>query len=411
MKRDEFDARYPAMFQPGGEDHDFRVDIPQAAPQNSDHASFRAPQAPRDVRATAVRAREARATEADARAGSGEQLSEHAIESTHRPQPEAREGHTRHFSSNDNDHDHDHDHEHEHEHEYGEHEEHHHFASPLTRRVSRWSARSWVVASLAILVVFAGSAFCLFATFLIPSSASPNATAFHDVLVIPWGNMIFPGGPAFLAAGLGMFAAMFLLAARHYPTLAWRFQAVAALGGLVTLGIGLMAVFSEHLFSQLLYKLPNYQENSNPLQWYTVFALTAVQLMILGPIILALVVVLRPGRKGTPGTVTPKTTFWTGTCITAAGVWAWCTPQLFPLARGTTVKLMEGQQIETMPWTYNLSQTGGPLILVGTAVLFWWVLILATSHRVLVETTPVETGSDDAGPLETAEGSYIQGPP
>ncbi|MDD0859298.1 hypothetical protein NHF46_19345 [Arthrobacter alpinus] len=73
---------------------------------------------------------------------------------------------------------------------------------------------------------------------------------------------------------------------------------------------------------------------------------------------------------------------------------------------------MEGQQIETAPWTYSLSQVGGPLVLVGTAVLFWWVLILATSHRVLVETTPVETDrDDDAGALETAEGSYIQGVP
>ncbi|MDD0859299.1 hypothetical protein NHF46_19350 [Arthrobacter alpinus] len=114
------------------------------------------------------------------------------------------------------------------------------------------------------------------------------------------GTPDFPGGAAFLTAGLGMFAATFLLAARRYPALAWRFQAVAALGGLVTLGIGLIAVFSEHLFTKLLYNPANYQMNSNPLQWYTVFALTAVQLMILGPVILALVVALRPAREGAP---------------------------------------------------------------------------------------------------------------
>lgn len=97
--------------------------------------------------------------------------------------------------------------------------------------------------------------------------------------------------------------------------------------------------------------------------------------------------------------------------VTASGVWAWFAQQLFPLAEGKMLEL-EDQNITTSPWTYNLSQGGGPLILVGTAVLFWWVLILATSHRVLVETTPVETDrDDDAGALETAEGSYIQGVP
>ncbi|MDD0859300.1 hypothetical protein NHF46_19355 [Arthrobacter alpinus] len=67
MNRDEFDARYPEMFQPGGEEHDFQVYIPEPAPQNPDHASFRAPQAPRQDRVTAVRA-----TAVEARSGSGD---------------------------------------------------------------------------------------------------------------------------------------------------------------------------------------------------------------------------------------------------------------------------------------------------------------------------------------------------
>ncbi|ALO65895.1 hypothetical protein AS189_04575 [Arthrobacter alpinus] len=394
MNRDEFDARYPEMFQPGGEEHDFQVYIPEPAPQNPDHASFRAPQAPREDRVTAVRA-----TAVEARSGSGGQLPEPATESPHRTQPEAHDVHTHQFSS------------HEQEHEHGEREEPHHFTTPLTRRVSRWSARSWVAASVAILVVFAGSAFCLLATFLIPSSASPDPTENHGVMLVPWGFVIFPGAPALFTAGLGMLAALLLVAARHYVRRAWWFQAAAALVGIAALAVGAVTLFSEQLFTELIYSPNNYQQDSPAIPWYSVFAMANAQLLVLGPALLSVVVILHPGRMGTPTIVSAKTTFWTGMIVTASGVWAWFAQQLFPLAEGKMLEL-EDQNITTSPWTYNLSQGGGPLILVGTAVLFWCVLILATSHRVLVETTPVESDSDDDdGALETAEGSYIQGTP
>lgn len=255
------------------------------------------------------------------------------------------------------------------------------FAIPSTRRESHWSTRSWIICGLAIALVFAGSAFCFSATVLIPGSASLDPTPFHGIMVVPWGQVIFLGGPALLTAGLALLAAMFLLAARGYPRLAWQFQAVAGVVGLVTLGLGLMAVFSDRLFTNLLYDPANFQMGSNPLPWYSVFALVASHLMILGPVVLALVVILHPGKQGTPGAAKPKTTFWTGVLITAAGIWVWFTPQFFPLARGSRLEMID-QNITTAPWTYSLSQAGGPLVLVGTLVLFWWVSIVATTRAV-----------------------------
>lgn len=345
MGNNNFDQRYPAMFQPGGEDHVSQQYFPQPPPEPDQQ-----PQQP----ATSASVRVARAPVARTSGGQPEAAVVEQAVQVHEPDGDD---------------------------ELTPDLIHEEFAAPSPGRVSHWSTRSWIICGLAIVLVFAGSAFCFFATMLIPGSASLDPTAFHGVMVIPWGYVIFLGGPALLTAGLGMLAVMFLLAARHYPRRAWHFQAAAGLVGLVTLGLALMAVFSEQFFTELLYNPIDYQLDSNPLPWYSAFASSASQLLILGPAILALAVILHPDKKGSPGAATPKTTFWTGALITAAGVWAWFCPQLFPLARGVSVDYLEDQRFLTSPWTFSLSQAGGPIILVGSLVMFWWVLILATTHR------------------------------
>lgn len=349
MGNSNFDQRYPAMFQPGGEDHPAEQYFPEALPQ---------PPLPRPpATGASIRA----ATAPTVNPFGSQRVSEVFLEPP--VQAYQADGDEELFPAPINEAP----------------------TAPYTRRVSQWSARSWIICSLAIMLVFAGSTFCFFATFLIPSSLTTDATAFHGMLVVAWGQVIFPGGPALLAAGLGMLAAMFLLAARSYPRLAWRLQGTAGLAALVAIGLGSVGLFAERLFTELLYSPGSYQSGSNPLPWYSVFSMTASLLLILGPIMLALVVVLPPGRKGAPRAPAPKTTFWTGALITAIGVWAWFSPQLFPLARGVKVSFMEGQTVETQPWTYSLSQAGAPIIFVGTLVLFWWVLILATTHAVTEE--------------------------
>ncbi|MHA7175317.1 hypothetical protein ACX80D_01545 [Arthrobacter sp. Sr24] len=343
MGNNNFDRRYPAMFQPGGEEHASQGYFPE--PESEPEK-----QPPTDAGASVrtVPAPVASLPEGQKAAAEVEQKAQ-----VHGPEREDERIHEL-------------------------------LARPATRRVSHWSTRSWIICGLAIVLVFAGSAFCFSATALTPGSASLDPTPFHGIMVIPWGQVIFLGGPALLTAGLAITAAIFLLAARGYPQQAWRFQAAAGVAGLVTLGLGLMAVLSEQLFTKLLYSPVNYQMDSNPLPWYSVFALIASHLMILGPAVLALVVVLHPGKEGTPGAATPKMTFLTGALITAAGIWVWFSPQFFPLARGRRIELMD-QNITTTPWTYSLSQAGGPLVLVGTLVLFWWVFIVATTRVVPAE--------------------------
>ena len=347
MGNSNFDQRYPAMFQPGGEDHPAEQYFPQPPEQQVPERQEQ-PQPPelspeqQTHPSTATGAKASVAPVPGMKPPGEDELNPEQID-----EPLAA-------------------------------------PAPVTRRVNRWSTRSWIICGLAIVLVFAGSAFCFSATALIPGSASLDPTRFHGIMVVPWGQVIFLGGPALLTAGLAILAAMFLLAARGYPRLAWQFQAVAGVAGLVTLGLGLMAVFSDRLFTNLLYDPANFQMGSNPLPWYSVFALAASHLMILGPVVLALVVILHPGKQGTPGAATPKTTFWTGVLITAAGIWVWFSPQFFPLARGARLEMLD-QNITTAPWTYSLSQAGGPLVLVGTLVLFWWVFIVATTHAVTEE--------------------------
>lgn len=252
--------------------------------------------------------------------------------------------------------------------------------APASPRIVRWNAKSWIVCSIAVVLVFAASAFCLFAAVLVPSASSLAKTPFHGVLAIPWGQLIYPGGPALCTAGLGMLSVMFLMAARFYSRRAWWFHAAAALVALVALAVGGVTLFSEQLFTAFIYDPSNFQGNGPVIQWYSVFLQTSQQMLTLGPALLAVMVILHPGKNGAPGRASAKTTFWTGAFLTAAGVWMWFSPQLFPLAQGARFEMQE-QNIQTSPWTYSLSNGGAFFILVGVAVLFWWILILATTQR------------------------------
>lgn len=264
---------------------------------------------------------------------------------------------------------------------------------PPAAREPHWGIRSWVLGLSVVGLTCAAAAFCLFAAVLIPAARSAGPSDFHGPLVVPWGMAILPGAPALFTAGLGMLAALFLAASRHYAKHAWWFHGAAAAVGLAALAGGAVALFGDVLFADLIYG-PDMGQGSSSVPWYTVFMLSSWQLLLLGLVVLALVVIVRPGRKGAPGFPVAVAALWTGAVLACAGMWTWFAPQFFPLAQGHTITMSEGQSFVSSPWTFTVGQAGGPLLTVGAGALFWGLLILATTRRGPQEPLPGDPEMD-----------------
>ena len=271
----------------------------------------------------------------------------------------------------------------------------HRAAGPETK----WGGRFWVTGLSAVWLTFAAAAFCLFAAALIPAAGSTDPSDFHGILMVPWGVAIAPGAPALFTAGLGMLAALFLAAARHYTGHAWWFHIAAAVVGLAALAGGAVAMFSESLFAEMLYTQAMNQGN-NFISWYMVFQQASWQLLLLGLAILVLTLVVRPDGDGAPGRASAAAALWTGAVLACTGVWTWFAPQAFPLAEGRTVELSESQAYAVQAWTYVVGQAGGPLLTAGVGALFWGLMILATTTTRRRPGEPVP--GDGAGPFSSA---------
>lgn len=257
-------------------------------------------------------------------------------------------------------------------------------AAGRSGREIQWNAKTWAICLSVILLTFAGSAFCLLATQIIPDAASVDPAEHQGIPVAPWGVLILPGASALLAAALGMLAGLFIAAARHYTARAWWHQGAAAAVGIAALAGGFVGIFSEMLFAETLYNPGAFQE-SYYIPWFIVFQQAALQLLLLGLGALALVAIIRPGKGGVPGRPSIPVALWTGILMSCAGVWTWFASQLYPLVEGRMVTVDEQQSYMVQPWTNIISQAGGPLVLVGSAALFLWVFMLATTRRTAVE--------------------------
>ncbi|ALV46457.1 hypothetical protein MB46_14140 [Arthrobacter alpinus] len=241
----------------------------------------------------------------------------------------------------------------------------------------RWSARSWIIASTAVLVTFAGAVFCFLAVSFIPSSSTWATTNGPDVVANPWGYTILPGAPALATAALGMLAAAFVLSSRHYRS-QW-LRGAAALVGTVALVGGTIACFSTTLWPDLFYQPFQEQENVVPIQWTMMFQWATAPLLTVGLCILSVVAVVCPDGKPGGGVYSAKAAFVMGAALIAAALWAWFATSLYPLQSNGEAITTGDYESWTNPWPHAVAQAGGPLIMVGAGVLLWGVLILATS--------------------------------
>lgn len=268
----------------------------------------------------------------------------------------------------------------------------------------RWSARTWVVGLVGIALTFAAAIFCLVAAFLIPSARSVDPSEFHGVMVQAWGYAIIPGAPALATAALAMLAMMLLLGSRHYgsvPDAAPRNRGLAlslwggsVAVGLVTLGVGVIALFGTLLFPELYFDPALYRENVVSIPWVVVLQLGGGTFLIAGVALIAAALVLHPRLDGSPGRNPGKSAVLMGGLLLAVAFWAWFAPELYPLQLGQETLTMGEQQYSLTPWPYIVSQHGAAPAMVGAAVVLWGMLLLTTRG------TPRSAADQAHSPLE-----------
>jgi hypothetical protein len=250
-------------------------------------------------------------------------------------------------------------------------------------RQTHWGTRSWIVCTVAALAAIAAGLFCIFASALIPSAGTTNADGSHGLMVTPWGTVIAPAAPSLIVAGLGILAGMFLLGSLHYPARTHWLRAGAALVGVLAIVAAGIALFAANLFPEMLYATSSGTGGINQTQLWMVVYFSSAPLTVFALAVLSVVAVVRPGGSRAGGAVSGMTALLVGGGLLAGAAFALFAPQLFPkLLEGGSIQVEE-QFISIPGWPYVISGAGASIALVGAGVFLWGVLIMATTRKIL----------------------------
>ncbi|ALE07135.1 hypothetical protein AL755_19410 [Arthrobacter sp. ERGS1:01] len=254
---------------------------------------------------------------------------------------------------------------------------------PGARRI-HWSTRSWVVGMGAGLLAIAAGVFCLFAAVLIPSSRSVAGDGSDGMRMVTWVTFLTSVAPSLVIAGLGMVAAMFIVGSRHYTARArWLWAGAAVVGVIATVG-AVLAMFSPNLFAKYMYfeaESGGYSSSSLMMLMYS-----AMQpLTVFGLSVLAVVAIVRPGASRAGAVASGPAALLAGGMLLVGAVVALFAPQLFPRSMSSTTQTMGDMTFSTIPWPTIVSGSGSSVALVGAGIFLWGVLIQATSRRVYAE--------------------------
>lgn len=360
MAAQGFDERYPAMFQPGGED---TPDAPftgggKESAAGSTQQEQGAEQAPATAGAGAVAPQDA---------GPAPQESELTEQPVHAQLPKA------------------------------------------------WPPHLWIIALAAAGVMIAGGVFALTVQYWLPSSMEMDPADFSGIELAPWGQIIFGASPPLIGVGVGILAAMLFLAARRSaamePILLRAFAVLTVVVGVT----GWTALFATVIFPGVAATWEAGYGGRPAMPWTYLVSFTGVWLFSLALLMLAaLIVVPRqwqqpahgPGGHnewdapedtddgGThdgaspsgslrlPGRPSAMRGLSLGAAAAAAGMFVLFAPYIFPQATGMVmVELPNGSQATHQDWAVTAQVLVTPLLLSGFLVLAWSLVTLAVTPR------------------------------
>lgn len=263
--------------------------------------------------------------------------------------------------------------------------------TPAAGDSAEWPAWRWPVPLAAALVLLAAGVFSLTAQYWFPAANTADPNASQGIMLQPWGEIISQAAPALLGTGVGILGALLFLASRR--------RAAAEVGlraafGLLALAVGVAGwvfLFATFLFPEVMnLQGPGYADRQQTPWTYLVMPV-GTWLFAMAVLMLAvLCVVPRRWRAGWPdGEVLPTggrpsagRALVLGAATAVAGMCALFASHLFPLATGTvTVHAASGDVFSHSDWAVLARYLGPPLLFAGLVVLAWAFLSLALTPR------------------------------
>lgn len=349
MKNSEFDERYPAIFQPGGDEH-VRTAVPPAP------ASVK----PREA-AVAVPTR--RIPVLEPASLDPKSFSEN--------QPTAPDSDTSADEAT--------------------------MVASVASDSARCPAWRWLIPVGVALVLLVAGVFCLGAQYWVPASLEIDPSKFHGLNVQPWGLFVYQAAPFLLGGGAGILGGMLFLASRRWAA---RETVLRTAFGLFALAVGVagwVTNFALVFFPEASYmRTADYNAAPQPAPLAYVLMSCGIWLLCLALLMLAvLFVVPRRWRHVWPdagdGTNQNVPTdrgpsagrgLVFGVAATFASVFALFAPYMFPMSTGVqTVQTADGGTYSQQAWAALAQGLLVPLMLAGMIVLSWACITLAVTPR------------------------------
>jgi hypothetical protein len=340
--KEEFDARYPAIFQPGGDGE------PQAAEQAPVHVDRTQSNFIRVPAVTAPAGTDAgaeRRLAADAGMPEAARAAGTSVAAAHRPR------------------------------------------------------RSWVPAVVVAVLMLAVGVFGMTAQYWLPAARTSNPADYHGLIMEPWGHVSYMAAPAFLVGGFSIAAAMLFLASRRAGRAELVYRLALGLLGALVAAAGFVALFANFLFPEALELGPLEDQSASPnLPWTYAVMPSGVSLLTLGLLVLAVLLVVPRLRQS--GGREPWATLregrvraaWLGAVCLACGTGAMMAPYLFPLSTGSrTVELANGGTAEMQSWVNQAGILMPSLLLAGVIAVAWATILPVVAPTVA---PPAEPGLD-----------------
>ncbi|MGP9501404.1 hypothetical protein ACT3TS_04235 [Specibacter sp. AOP5-B1-6] len=263
--------------------------------------------------------------------------------------------------------------------------------TPAAGASAEWPAWRWPVPLAAALVMLAAGVFSLTVQYWLPAAATADPSASQGITLQPWGELISSAAPALLGTGVGILGALLFLASRRRAAAEVGFRAAFGLLALAAGVAGWVFLFATFLFPEVMnLQGSGYAERQQTPWTYLVMPVGTWLFAVAVLMLAALCVVPRRWRAGSPdGEVLPtggrpsaRRALVLGAATAAAGMCALFASYLFPLATGTvTVHAASGDVLSHSDWAVLARFLGPPLLLAGLVVLAWAVLSLALTPR------------------------------
>lgn len=263
-----------------------------------------------------------------------------------------------------------------------------------------WTARTWLVGLGAGVVTILFGIFCL-----LPKAphvdGSFDANYMSVALFFPLPNKWLALGPFILIAGMGMLVTMLIAGAPRHPKAVRWLRSAAALLAIGALSAATIALYATTWHPGILFAMYGDPAQSPEIYpWLQLTYLSTMPLALFGLCAGAALVILRPtdSGKNAPSAVHA---FATGIVLLVGTAVAFNAPEIFFSSMGPKTFTFEDANMQLTPWPVTLIQVAPYLLLVGLAAMLLALFLQfrkVGEHRVAreaaVEPEPLSSGAD-----------------